>query len=74
MHHHLFAQATITNDRGAPAHSQCFALARNEEQKADARVLQHIKKRVRATIPRTIGDGERTVVEDVDEACRIAFR
>lgn len=74
MHHHLFAQAAITNDRGAPTHSQCLALARNEEQEADMRVLQHIAKCVGPTIPRTIRDSKRTVIEDVDEARRIAFR
>src|SRR3974390_1117557 len=67
-------QSGIDRDCRAPVHTQGLADAGNEEQQRNARIAHEVAHAVDAVVAGAIGNGECLLVEDADEAGRIALR
>src|SRR3974390_3608150 len=67
-------QIGIDRDCRAPVHPQGLADARNEKQQRDARIAHKVAHAVDAVVAGAVGNGECLLVEDADEAGRIALR
>src|SRR5437764_1281100 len=70
---HRLTDIGVPDDLGTPAYAQSFTLSRNQENKADFRVLQNIGKGVRTAISGPVRNGERSVVENAHKPGRVPF-
>jgi hypothetical protein len=64
----------VGEDPGRSVDAQRVPAAGNEEQRADIRPLQHVEVAVHSLVARPLRNRDRGVVDDVDEARRVALR
>ncbi|HWX05650.1 MAG TPA: hypothetical protein VN065_07450, partial [Bradyrhizobium sp.] len=64
----------VPHDHGPAGDAQRFALTGNEDDQADAGILQHIVERIHAPVAAAIRNGKRGVIEASDEPGAIALR
>ena len=67
-------QLGIGDDRRATVDAERVADAGNEEQQPDVRVREDVAQRVREPVAGALRDEQRALVEDADEAGRVATR
>src|SRR5579884_225899 len=64
----------VVDDPRAAVDAEGVIDARDEEEERDPVVLEQVRQRVRELVPRAVGQEERPLVEDADEAGRVAAR
>ena len=64
----------VVGERGAAVDAERVADARDHEQEADVRVHEDVPQRVGDPVAGPLGDQQRALVEDPDEAGRVAAR
>jgi hypothetical protein len=67
-------EGRVTNDPGLAAHTQCVTMAGDHEDQRDVRARDHVGERIETVIAWPVGNRQRFVVENGDEARRIALR
>jgi hypothetical protein len=70
---HRAPDLMVTNDNGAAGDAQGLALAGNEEDQADAGILQHVVESIYPTVAAPIRYGKRGVVETSDKSRAISL-
>ena len=68
------SSAASVGEHGAPVDAERVADAGDQEQQPDVRVREDVAQRVGELVAGPLGDEQRSLVEDVDEAGRIAAR
>src|SRR5438132_1305013 len=63
----------VADDPRAPVHTERFLAARDEEDRPDVRVLEEVPHPVQSPVARPVRDHEVAIVEDADEAWRVAL-
>ena len=66
-------QGSVSDNSTLAAHAQRVAMARYHEDQRDVRALDHVRKRIETVISRTVGNSQRLVIENGDEARWVAF-
>src|ERR1700676_525280 len=72
--HHGAPDGVNAHQQRPAGHPKRLALARNEENQADAGIVQNVVEGVDAAIAETIRNGKRGVIERPDETCMISLR
>src|SRR2546426_12843472 len=70
---HRLEELVVADDPCAPVHTERFLAARDEEDRPDVRVLEEVPHPVQPPVARPVRDHEVAVVEDADEARRVAL-
>src|SRR5258708_5775485 len=70
---HLLQQLLVLNDLGGSIDPERLANAGNQKDRTSVRVVEDIRQPVETLVPPSVGDRDRLVVENGDEAGRVAF-
>src|ERR1700692_127439 len=70
---HGAADVVVPYDDGAAGDAQRFAAARNEEDQADARVLQYIVERIHPPVAAAVRNGKRRRVKAPDKSGAVSL-